>query len=331
MITDNIGQYCNIRKFFSPEHGLRGDKQAGVAVDDYIDSYTGVKVVSLYGSKKAPTQEDLSDVDVLVYYIRDVGTRFYTYIWTMTYCMEAAQQKGIQFLIVDVPNLLGRKVEGCRNEMDAGLVGRKFGQFLGLPQRYGLTVGELALFINNEWMTNKVNIKVIPYSNSIYQWILPSPNMPSVDTATVYPGFGLFEGTDLSEGRGTTHPFEIIGGPKVQSELLAKDLNKQNLKGVIFRPIYFTPTFSKHVNLICGGVQIHVTNSTEFEPVKTAFITLEYFLQYSTITFNKMIDYESGLNNFSTLIQQKGALKILEDCQKDTNEFILKSQQYYIY
>ncbi|CAD8160963.1 unnamed protein product [Paramecium octaurelia] len=332
MVTDKISKYSDIKKFFSPEHGLRGEQQAGVQIKDYIDPVTGIQVISLYGSKRAPTLTDLEDVDVLVYYIRDVGTRFYTYIWTMTYCMEAAQKAGIQFVVVDVPNPLGRKIEGCRNEMDAGLVGRKFGSNLGLPQRYGLTVGELATFINKEWLTNPVNLKIIPYLTNQFQWILPSPNMPTIETATVYPGFGIFEGTDLSEGRGTTHPFEIIGSPLItKPEELAKTLNARKLTSVLFRPVYFSPTFSKHKDAICGGVQIHVLDKNSFNPVLTAFVTLDEIYKVIPIKFNLMIDYETGISGFAELLKNTTAEKIYSQCQNNTKAFYDQVQRYYLY
>ena len=263
----------NLSCFFAPEHGMRADKQGGAYIEDYVDDLTGRVVYSIYGKSKAPTDEQLAGLDALVFDIQDVGTRFYTFVWSMTYCMEAAAKNGKMFVVLDRPNPIGADVvEGPPNTMDAGLIGRKWENApFGVPTRHGMTAGEIAMLVNSEWMSPKVDlhvIKVPAYNRSDRwealgrPWVLPSPNMPTFDgTAIVYPGAGNFEDVDgASEGRGTTRPFEIIGTPAASSakvaDALTKKLNAIGLPGVSFRTTFFVPTFGKYINKPCGGVQI---------------------------------------------------------------------------
>lgn len=259
---------------YGPEHGVRGAAQAGQYVEFYTDEVTGLPVYSLYGSTRKPTQEMLEDVDVLLFDIQDVGTRFYTYIYTMALAMEAAEEKGIPFIVLDRPNPLGgTKVEGP-------VLDPKFASFVGqyaIPLRHGMTVGELAKLFNKEFGIN-ADLTVVEmngwkrksyYDETGLPFVLPSPNMPTLDTALVYPGAALIEGTNVSEGRGTTKPFELIGAPFINSTELAKELNALKLPGVIFRAASFTPSISKHSGKLSHGVQIHVTDRDAYQPVET--------------------------------------------------------------
>src|SRR5699024_1098375 len=234
----------NLVALYGPEHGVRGDAQAGSYVEFYIDETTGLPVYSLYVKTKKPTPEMLEDIDVLLCDIQDVVARFYTYIYTMAYAMESAQENGIEIVILDRPNPLGGlTVEGPVLE-------KGYETFVGLypiPTRHGMTVGELAYYFNEEFEIN-ADLTVIPmknwkrsmfYKDTNLEFILPSPNMPTEETVQVYPGLAIFEGTNMSEGRGTTKPFELIGAPFVNSTELATELNKLNLSGVRFRAASF--------------------------------------------------------------------------------------------
>jgi uncharacterized protein YbbC (DUF1343 family) len=252
---------------FAPEHGIQGAAQAGQPVA------SGPAAFSLYGEAMRPSEEALQNIDVLVYDIQDVGARFYTYLSTLLESMKAAAARGIPLVVLDRPDPInGRQIEGPVLEK-----GRE--SFIGVPAipiRYGLTPGELAGFLNRETGVG-CDLRVVPmkgwkrprwYDETGLQWISPSPNMPSLATALVYPGACLFEATNLSEGRGTTRPFELIGAPWLDAAQLAARLNRLRLKGVRFREQAFTPTFSKYTGELCQGIQIHVTDRKQFEPVR---------------------------------------------------------------
>ncbi len=272
--------------FFASEHGLRGDRQAGEKVEDYVDPATGLPVYSVYGFRRAPEPEHLAQLDVVVYDMQDVGVRFYTRVWTMTRAMEAAARAGKEFVVFDRPNPIGlNRVEGAPITFDAGLIGPLWpGQPFGVPTRHGMTVGEIATLVNSEWAEPKARLTVVKvpgytrkttFEDTGYPWVLPSPNMPSLDTATVYPGTCIFEGTNLSEGRGTTRPFELIGAPYVDAPKLAARLNAADLKGVRFRAAWFIPTFDDYDGQRCAGVQVHTTDRESFEPIRTGLTMLK--------------------------------------------------------
>lgn len=264
---------------FGPEHGVRGDVQAGDRVDSSHDRKTGLPVHSLYGEHREPTAAMLEGIDVLVFDIQDVGARFYTYPYTLANVMRAARRAGIPVVVPDRPNPIGGKhVEGPVLEPE-------YTSFVGMfpiPIRHGMTIGELAMLFNDAFGIG-AELHVVPMRGwrrgmrepgQALPWILPSPNMPTPDTALVYPGTALFEGTNVSEGRGTTRPFETIGAPFVDAEALAERMNALALPGVRFRPTWFTPTFSKHAGELCGGVQLHVTDRDAFRPVRTGIALL---------------------------------------------------------
>jgi len=258
---------------FGPEHGARGDVQDALPVESYIDAATGLLVHSLYGAVRKPMAEMLEAVEVLVFDIQDVGARFYTYTSTLTYAMEAAAEHGIPLVVLDRPNPLnGVSVEG--NILDP-----RFASFVGLhpiPIRHGMTIAELAHLINAKIDADLSLVEMEGWHREMWldktglPWVQPSPNLPTLETATVYPGTCLFEGTNISEGRGTTRPFEYLGAPWIEGARWAKTLNDLGICAVVFRACYFTPTFSKYAGERCGGVQIHVTERDAYRPVETA-------------------------------------------------------------
>lgn len=270
----------NLVALFGPEHGVRGSAQAGEKVAASVDAATGLPVFSLYGEHREPTPEMLHGVDALLFDIQDVGARFYTYPYTLAGAMRAARRAGIPVVVLDRPNPIGGvKVEGPVLEPE-------YASFVGefpIPLRHGMTLGELARLFNEEFSIG-AELHVVPVKHwrrsdaepgHALPWVPPSPNMPTPDTALVYPGTALFEGTNVSEGRGTTRPFETIGAPFIQAETLAARMNALGLPGVRFRPMWFTPTFSKHAGTLCGGVQIHITDRDAFLPVRTGLALLK--------------------------------------------------------
>lgn len=292
----------NLTALFGPEHGVRGDAQAGASVEYYIDEKTGLPVYSLYGKTKKPTPEMLKDVEVLVFDIQDVGTRYYTYIYTMAYAMEAAKENDIPFIVLDRPNPQGGE------SVDGPVLEPEFSSFVGLypiPLKHGMTVGELATLFNKEFKIG-ADLKVIKmkgwkrdmdYDDTGLPFVLPSPNMPTVSTTYVYPATGLIEGTNVSEGRGTTKPFELIGAPYINSDELAGKLNALRLPGVKFRAASFTPTFSKHAGKLSHGVEIYITDREEFKAVPTGLQIIK------TIQDLYPGDFEFlAANNFNLLI-----------------------------
>lgn len=258
---------------FSPEHGVRGEHQAGAKVSFYTDEKTGVPVHSTYGGNPHIPREILEPLDALVYDIQDVGARYYTYVYTLSYAMEDCAAAGKPLVILDRINPVGGKMEGTVLE-------RPFSSFVGrypIPSRYGLTVGEFARYINH---TEHIvcDLKIVPvegwtrdtfYDETDLPWVAPSPNIPTVESAFAYLCTCLFEGTNLSEGRGTTHPFEWIGAPWLDASALVESFNKLNLPGVKLRECHFTPAFSKHKDTLCHGVQVHITDRRAFRPFET--------------------------------------------------------------
>jgi uncharacterized protein YbbC (DUF1343 family) len=262
---------------FGPEHGVRGDAQYMAAVGGERDPRTGLPAHSLYGETREslrPRAADLEGLDVLVFDVQDVGARYYTYQATMMLCMEAAAEAGIGFVVLDRPNPIGGVlVEGPR--LRPG-----FESFCGLHDlavRHGMTVGELALLFRAERGLD-LELEVVPcqgwrraagFRATGLPWIFPSPNMPTPETALVYPGMCLLEGTNLSEGRGTTRPFELLGAPWLDGQRLADDLARERLPGVRFRPASFVPTWDKHAAVRCHGVELHVHDAARFRPFRT--------------------------------------------------------------
>jgi uncharacterized protein YbbC (DUF1343 family) len=297
----------NLTALYGPEHGVRGSAQAGAYVEQYTDEKTGLPVYSLYGKTKKPTPEMLSNVDVLLFDIQDVGTRFYTYIYTMALAMEAAKENNIPIIVLDRPNpISGTKVEGPVLE-------DKYSSFIGeypIPVRHGMTVGELAKLFNSEFEIG-ADLTVVEmegwkrnmyYDETPLEWVLPSPNMPTLETAIVYPGAALIEGTNVSEGRGTTKPFELIGAPFINSDNLAAKLNSYKLPGVTFRAASFIPTFSKHANVLSHGVQIHVTDRTAYKPFETGLYIVKTIHDMYPNEFQFRTPSTAGISFFDNLV-----------------------------
>ncbi|MGL4555519.1 MAG: exo-beta-N-acetylmuramidase NamZ family protein [Gemmataceae bacterium] len=267
---------------FGPEHGLEGVAQDLEGVAAGRDPLTGLPVVSLYGQSfdsLRPTPEQLAGLDALVIDLVDVGSRYYTFQATALYCLQAAAEARLPVVVLDRPNpLAGLAVEGPT-------VRPGFTSFVGvhpIATRHGMTIGELATFYRSR-LNLDVDLTVVPcegWRRAAYHdqtglpWVLPSPNMPTPDTALVYPGQCLLEGTNLSEGRGTTRPFELCGAPGIDAAAVARRLTDEGLPGVAFRPAWFKPTFQKHAGRTCGGVQLHVTDRESFRPVRTGFAVL---------------------------------------------------------
>src|SRR6266550_3802071 len=281
-IADRLAAHprAQLAALFGPQHGFRSDVQ-----DNMIETRHGrdevrrVPVYSLYSETREPTAEMLAGLDVLVVDLQDVGVRIYTYIYTMAYCLRAARRHGVKVIVCDRPNPIGGvSVEGP-------MLIHGFESFVGLypiPMRHGMTIGELAKLFNDHFGIG-AQLEVVQmdgWRRAMYHddagapWVMPSPNMPTLDTAIVYAGTVLFEGTNVSEGRGTTRPFELIGAPWVDPESLADKLAAYRLPGVHFRPVVFEPTFQKHARTGCGGCQIHVLDRNAFKAVESAVAVL---------------------------------------------------------
>ncbi len=261
-----------LRALFGPQHGIRGDVQDNMVETGHsIDRKTALPVHSLYSETREPTDAMLEDIDVLLFDMQDVGCRIYTFVYTLANCMRAARRLSKKVIVCDRPNPInGTDVAG-------NILEPEYASFVGqfpLPTRHGMTVGELAQLFNEHFKIG-CELEVIPiagwkrefwHDDTDAPWVLPSPNMPTLDSATVFPGAVHFEGTQVSEGRGTTKPFELIGAPYIDPDAYAERLNGLGLAGVFFRSCVFQPTFQKHAGVSCGGVQIHVTDRNSFEP-----------------------------------------------------------------
>lgn len=329
---------------YGPEHGVRGNVGAGGIIADYIDRYTGIPVYSLYrkDSKKL-TKEMLDKVDAVIYDIQDLGVRYYTFISTMIYALEECARYGKEFMILDRYNPLGDKVEG--NCLKPG-----FESFVGaypLCMRYGLTVGELALMVNTEKKLG-CQLTVIPCEgwerNTMHPdtgniWVMPSLGMPRFDTALLYAGTCLFEGTNLSEGRGTAAPFEIIGAPFINAIELVKSMTEKRLPGVLFSPVYFRPSFSKFQGEECEGVHIHITDSQEYQSALCGLELLDSIQKLYEGKFAFLEAPEGSTRRFADLLfgsdrlSKKSASKeeLLEEYERDVCAFSERKKAYHMY
>ena len=258
---------------FGPQHGYRSDLQENMIESPHgRDAQRRVPVYSLYSETRVPTAEMLRGLDALVVDLQDVGTRIYTYIYTMANCLQAARTHGLPIVVCDRPNPIGGV------DVEGPMLEDGFQSFVGqypIPMRHGMTIGELARLFNDAFAIG-APLEVVAMEGwhrdmfadqTNLPWVMPSPNMPTLDSAIVYPGTVLFEGMMLSEGRGTTRPFELVGAPWIEAERFARDMNALGLTGVHFRPAVFEPTFQKHAKQPCGGCQIHVTARHLFKPV----------------------------------------------------------------
>jgi uncharacterized protein YbbC (DUF1343 family) len=281
-IADRLAAHPRARlgAIFGPQHGFRSDVQENMIETGHgEDDIRRVPIYSLYSETRQPTAAMLRDIDLLVIDLQDVGTRIYTYIYTMANCLIAARAHGVKVVVCDRPNPIGGLA------IEGPMLLRAFESFVGqypIPMRHAMTIGELARLFNEEFGIG-AEVEVIAmegWRRDMYHdatglpWVLPSPNIPTPDTAIVYPGTVLFEGTSLSEGRGTTRPFELVGAPRIVAERFADAMNRLELPGVHFRPAVFEPTFHKHAHQRCGGCQIHVLDRERFRPVATGVALL---------------------------------------------------------
>lgn len=341
----------NIAAVFGPEHGFRGSAQAGGSEGDHIDPRTGIMVYDAYGATATKLVElyTKSGVETVVFDIQDVGARFYTYIWTMFEAMLAAVRTGARFVVLDRPNPVGGYARGpmLKPGFTSG-VGKK-----EILQQHGMTVGELARMFNAEYLPLEpdggqlTELQVIEVKNwkrdQLYDdtgltWVMPSPNMPTPDTALVYPGLCLFEATNMSEGRGTTRPFELIGAPYVDYKW-AEALQTKNIPGVDFREAYFTPTISKNANLLCGGVQVQITDPHQAEAILAAtHMIVEASKLYPDFTWRaetppgRWIDLLTGSDRFRTMLTAGAtAEEIVAAWKSETDAWTSRRAKYLLY
>ncbi len=264
-----------LKALFGPQHGARGEKQDNMVESDAYQNRRSLPVHSLYGAVRKPTPEMLRGLDVLLFDLQDVGTRVYTFVWTMALAMEACAAAGIRFVVLDRPNPLGGRV------LEGPVLRSGYASFVGMhpiPLRHGLTAGELARLVNQEFGIG-CDLQVVPcegwrrgmwFDQCGLPFVMPSPNLPTLDSCVVYPGMVLLEGTNLSEGRGTTRPFELFGAPYLDAQELAARLESYGFAGVRFRACHFEPTFQKHCGALCGGAQLHVTDRDALRSVEVA-------------------------------------------------------------
>jgi uncharacterized protein YbbC (DUF1343 family) len=340
----------NLTALFGPQHGIRGDVQDNMIETGHtVDRLTGLPVYSLYSETREPTEQMMSEIDVLVFDMQSVGCRIYTFAYTMANCMRAAKRFGKRVVVCDRPNPIGGV------QVSGNVLAPAFASFVGqfpLPTRHGLTHGELAGLFNRHFEIG-CDLEVVPmegwarsswFNDTDAPWVMPSPNIPTPDTAAVFPGSVHFEGTQLSEGRGTTRPFELIGAPYIVPELYAYQLNSLDLPGVYFRSCVFQPTFQKYANVSCGGVQIHVTSRDDFEPVivgvamvKTAYDMYRDFFRwkeppYEYVHDRNPFDVISGTDELRKAIERGDSLKTIEaSWQAPLNDFKELREEYLLY
>lgn len=348
IVDDMVDKGVDVGAVFGPEHGFRGTAQAGSSEPTSIDPRTGVTVYDAYGANATKFAGFFTEsgVDTVVFDIQDVGSRFYTYIWTMWSGIQAAAMSGVRFMVLDRPNPLGGRARGpVLKPAFASGVGQ-----LEIAQQHGMTVGELARYFNATYMvraglTPLPEIEVIQVQKwkrsmdiegQAAGWIMPSPNMPTPWTATIYPGTGMFEATNMSEGRGTTRPFELIGAPYVDYRWAAA-LNEVGLAGVEFREAYFVPTFSKNQSKVCGGVQVHMPNPEEVDAIAVGTHMLVTARDlYDDFDWRgdagRWIDLLTGSSQFRTQFDAgASATDIISAWQGDLRQFVADTNRFLLY
>jgi uncharacterized protein YbbC (DUF1343 family) len=346
------GRGWKLTTLFGPEHGIWGEAQDMAHVDHSTDPSSGLPVYSLYGKSEEdlkPRREVLKGLDALVIDLQDIGSRYYTFVYTMAICMREAAPLGLPVIVLDRPNPIdGVHLEGNIRE-------EKYSSFVGmfpLPTRHGMTAGELARYFNKAFDLN-CDLTVVPmqgwkrsmwWGDTGLPWVLPSPNMPTVFTAAVYPGMCLVEGTNLSEGRGTTHPFEFFGAPWLDSFKLAERLNRIDLPGVRFRPHYFIPSFQKHQGKVCGGVEMHVTNRAIFEPYRTGLWCVKVVRDmnpekfdwrretYEFVSDRLAIDLLAGSARYREIVEAGGDIdEWVREWEEPLRDFAVARQEFLLY
>ncbi len=330
----------NVRALFGPQHGARGEKQDNMIESRfYTDPATSLPVHSLYGRHRKPTAEMLQGLDALLFDLQDVGARVYTFIWTMALAMEAAAENGVRFVVLDRPNPIGGV------DREGSVLRPEFASFVGLhpiPLRHGLTAGEVARWLRRACGIDcDLEVAACPgwrretrWPETGLPWVAPSPNLPTYDSTAVYPGMVLLEGTNLSEGRGTTRPFELFGAPFLEPGAVEAELNGLRLPGVHFRGCFFEPTFQKHAGELCGGAQLHVLDASAFEAVRTGVEVLRVarMLGGGRFTWNPPpYEYEETLMPIDILWgsdrlrrridRGEGADAVLEGAEKELSAF----------
>ena len=340
-----------LKVLFGPEHGVRGDTPDGSQINDSVDEKTGVPVISLYGKINKPTPEMMKDIDVLLFDIQDVGTRFYTYISTMFLCMEAAAENNVHFVVLDRPNpITGNRVEGpMRVDSLKTFVG-----WVPMPIAHGMTVGELAVMANLEgWLNNKVTAKLTVvkmenwkrsmwYDQTKLKWIKPSPNIRAIQTAVVYPGTCLIEGINVSEGRGTEKPLEYISAPWIDGKILSKKLNGKNLPGVKFEPITVTPveipgvaSNPKYKGRQCNGIFVNVKDRNKYQSVRTGLAIVHAIqeLYKDSLRFRERgFDRLAGTPVVREMILMgKSVAEIESSWKEELKEFVKKRNKALLY
>ena len=351
-IADRLFEHdgVNLRSLFGPQHGIRGDVQDNMIETAHaVDRVTGLPIHSLYSETRVPTASMLDDIDVLLFDMQDVGCRIYTFAYTMANCMRAAQEHGKKVIVCDRPNpITGLGVAGNVLEPEqASFVGQ-----FSIPTRHGMTLGELARLFNEHFEIG-CELEVVPmegWAREYWQdqtdapWVMPSPNIPTIDSATVFPGTVHFEGTQLSEGRGTTKPFELVGAPYVEPEEYAQRLNELDQPGVYFRSCVFRPTFQKHGGVSCGGVQIHVTDRNTFEPVRAGIALVKCAFDmypaefrwkeppYEYVFDRNPFDVIAGTSKLREAFERGESLQTIEaDWQGPLNDFKKIREEYLLY
>lgn len=352
-ITDVFLNMPNVQvtALFGPEHGIRGQAEDGVKVASELDPLKNIPIYSLYGKTKKPTDEMLKTVDALIFDIQDIGARFYTYIYTMAYAMEAAAERHIPFVVLDRPNPInGVTVEG-------NILDRHFASFVGrfpIPARHGMTIGELAKMFNEEgWLNDgvKADLHIVPmkhwqrrfwYDETGLRFIKPSPNMPSLASATVYPGTCLIEGTNVSEGRGTPAPFQILGAPWMDAQKLAQNLTEQRLPGVRFIDTTFTPVavpgaamHPKYKDRLCQGITLRVTDRNAFRAFETGVKIIDTISRLHPDSLQwreKHFDRLCGTDAIRKTIMVSGDIdSLMQTWQPALQTFLSVRKKYLIY
>lgn len=341
---DVLKEKTNLVALFSPEHGVRGNIQAGEKLEAYVDSETGCIVHSLYGKDRRPTKEMMDGIDILCMDIQDGGSRFYTYIYTLAYAMMACKEFDKEFVIFDRPNPVSA------SEVEGNILDLKYRSFVGyysIVQRHGMTLAELANLYNNEYKIGcKLHIVLMEnykremyFSDTLLPWVMPSPNLPTPMSTVVYNATCIFEGTNLSEGRGTTAPFQLVGAPWITPKDLAEKLNSYNLPGVYFRPLYFTPMFSKNEKKMCGGVEVHVLDVHKFKAVKVGWLMLYVIRRMYPDDFkvnNPFVEGRPCMLEFNTgtdyIKEDKYEIdKLFSIIEEETKIFIKTRKKYLLY